>query len=332
MLFPFDSINDAFRGMTFDILNRGIESSPRDMKTKEIFAPRIEIKDPKKRWLTSRVRNADIVYGIGEFFWYMSATNELDYIQYYAPSIGKYSDDGKTLNSGYGFRIFNKWYDQWQNVIEILTNDPDSRQAIIFIRCPEDGKLDTKDSVCTNTLQFFIRDNKLIMITNMRSNDLMVGFVYDVFCFTMMQELMALQLGVELGSYIHIPNSLHIYEPWFDRANEIVNEDIEDFDLGFMSYSVSSPMKQISTVCSYEYDIRNNNFNLQNFCSEVIFDFAVSDYWKQIIMLLLFKRFFKKESSVNDSIIKVSIRQYLLQHGNYFFSNYVDRKMESLDG
>jgi thymidylate synthase len=46
----------------------------------------------------------------------------------------------------------------------------------------------------------------------MRSNDIWMGFPYDVFSFTAMQCLMAMELGLGIGTYTHIAGSLHLYE------------------------------------------------------------------------------------------------------------------------
>ena len=50
------------------------------------------------------------------------------------------------------------------------------------------------------------------MTTYMRSNDLWMGFPYDVFQFTNMQVLMSMELGVGIGFYTHISGSLHLYK------------------------------------------------------------------------------------------------------------------------
>ena len=59
----------------------------------------------------------------------------------------------------------------------------------------------------------------------MRSNDLWLGFPYDVFQFTCMQVLMSMELGIELGSYTHIAGSLHMYKRDFDKAIERYKEE-----------------------------------------------------------------------------------------------------------
>ncbi len=49
--------------------------------------------------------------------------------------------------------------------------------------------------------RFFLRDGRLHMHTTMRSQDVWLGFCYDIFTATMLQELLAGWLGAELGSY-----------------------------------------------------------------------------------------------------------------------------------
>jgi thymidylate synthase len=46
----------------------------------------------------------------------------------------------------------------------------------------------------------------------MRSNDAFIGLPHDVFCFTMLQEMVARILGVELGQYRHFVGSMHLYD------------------------------------------------------------------------------------------------------------------------
>lgn len=119
---------------------------------------------------------------------------------------------------------------QWNALIEILTADKDSRQAVINIHVPSDRHAGNKDVACTLTLQFFIRENKLYMITNMRSNDIILGFTNDVFQFTMLQEALMLQLRatypeLELGHYYHNAGSMHIYDRHFEMANKIIADE-----------------------------------------------------------------------------------------------------------
>lgn len=167
--------------------------------------------EPRNNILQSAVRKMSIKYAVGELLWYLSGSNKLSDILPYAKFWKDMSDDGVTLNSAYGYRIHNKYmFDQWEYVKQLLTLDPNSRQAIIHIKEP--SPISTKDLPCTICLQYLLREGALYGTTYMRSNDIWLGFPYDVFAFSCMQTKLAMELGVELGSYTHIAGSLHLYE------------------------------------------------------------------------------------------------------------------------
>jgi thymidylate synthase len=73
-----------------------------------------------------------------------------------------------------------------------------------------------------------IRGGKLEAVGYMRANDAYRGIVSDVFSFTFIQELIARELGVEVGRYHHSVGSLHIYEADI-AAVESVLEHVDDF-------------------------------------------------------------------------------------------------------
>src|ERR1035437_3254192 len=57
-----------------------------------------------------------------------------------------------------------------------------------------------------------LRNGKLYWTQIMRSNDLFRGTPYNFVQFTMLQELLAGWLGVTMGSYTQLSDSLHVYE------------------------------------------------------------------------------------------------------------------------
>lgn len=177
------------------------------------------IKDPTRSFVNSKIRNLPIRYAVGEMLWYMSGNNKLSEIQKYTKNWDRMSDDGICVNSNYGCCIKYKYgFDQWDYVRNLLFKEPNTRQAIIHIKEPNNKP--SKDVNCTVCLQFFIRNKKLYLTTYMRSNDLWMGFPYDVFQFMNMQVLMSMELGVELGTYTHIAGSLHLYERDFIEARK----------------------------------------------------------------------------------------------------------------
>ena len=169
------------------------------------------ITDPTKNIMKNNVRNLSMKYAIGEMLWYLSGNKNLSEIRKYTKAWDRMSDDGETVNSNYGWCIKYKYgFDQWEYVKDLLTKSPETRQAVIHIKTADDKE--SKDVNCTVCLQFFIREGKLHATTYMRSNDIWMGFPYDVFQFTCMQILMSMELGVELGTYTHVAGSLHLYQ------------------------------------------------------------------------------------------------------------------------
>ena len=215
--------------------------TPRGSKVKELIAPTLVLRNPRARLLGIKARKADYGFAVGEFLWYWNGRQDLESLAYYNKRAPSFSDDGKTVNSAYGYRIRvdNKYYGstQWRACKKTLLADVDSRRALLIInnsfdniRAVEEG---SKDVPCTLSLQFFIRNNRLILHTHMRSNDIIWGLTYDLFSFSLLQEAMCLELnaegmpGLELGEYIHTAGSLHLYEQHFKMATEIVDEASE---------------------------------------------------------------------------------------------------------
>lgn len=184
------------------------------------------INDPTHNIITSGIRKMPMRYAVGELLWYLSGSNKLTDISKFSSAWEKLSDDGYTVNSAYGYRIKERFgFDQWEYVQNLLIKDPNTRQAVIHIKDASIGY--TKDTPCTVCLQFLLRNNKLHMTTYMRSNDIWLGFPYDVFSFTCLQMLMAFEIGAEIGIYTHVAGSLHLYERNYKKINWSPEKGVE---------------------------------------------------------------------------------------------------------
>lgn len=248
----YKNFQEAYYGMLNKVVNEGKDAVVRGLDMKEIIPGYFEIANPRDRLLNIDCRSKIKKYIFGELMWYLTGRDDNEFINKYSKMWNSLMDDGIHNNSAYGKYIFNPMpnkgygviYDgsndpnynknlefrtQWDFVKDVLTKDPCSRQAVIHIKPIQ--MYSTKDTVCTYFLQFFIRDGKLDMIACMRSNDLMFGTTYDVFMFTFLQELMAAELGVEVGTYKHFASNMHIYKKDMAKINEILaeNPDKETF-------------------------------------------------------------------------------------------------------
>ena len=199
----------------------------------EINGALLQIKNPRAR-LSRTERKNTLFSCLGEFLWYLAASDKVDFIQYYIPGYDKFSDDGKTIYGAYGPRLFelNGNIDQVQNVIETLRTSPSSRRAVIQLFRGEDLSDNIKsrreDLPCTCTFQFTVRNHQLNMMVMMRSNDAFLGLPHDVFAFTMLQELIARSLGVEVGPYKHAVGSLHLYTKHTKAIQDYLEEGVQE--------------------------------------------------------------------------------------------------------
>ena len=119
------------------------------------------------------------------------------------------ADKDGNVNSNYGWQWQRN--DQLKKVIASLSNNYDSRQAVISIY---DGKeIDdyANDTPCTYAVQFTILNNKLNMSVVMRSNDIWYGFCNDQYQFSNLQMYVAYQLNLPVGTYYHFAHNLHLY-------------------------------------------------------------------------------------------------------------------------
>ena len=272
----FETVHEMLIYVYQQILHFGIKVAPRGLPTREILGESCRVVNPRARLFKRPCKMMSLPFAIGEFLWYLNKSNNMSEIAYYAPSLKKFSDDGITLNSAYGSRIFGVHpfvrNNQWEYVKQLLKSDKSSRQAIIHIRTLKDEDILTKDHPCTLTLHFLIRDDCLNLIVNMRSNDLYMGSCYDIFSFTMFQEMMAWELGIPLGFYQHSVNSWHLYEKNISILDENLSSSIPMPEWSFEKNT-------IDTVLTIEKRMRNGvKIEIEKVC--------LDSCWKDWLLIL----------------------------------------------
>ena len=229
------AFNTDFKEIILDIDSIGSTSQPRDMKVKELIVDQRSF-NPTQTIANFENRKFNWKYFAGELAWYLEKNRDVDFI-------GKFSGFWSTLtnpntneiNSNYGSLLFG---DQLQWVLDSLKADKNTRQAIAFLNQPKFQFEGNKDFVCTMYLNFFIRDNKLNMKVQMRSNDIFYGLTFDAPFFGFVHQHMRLWLletypDLELGTYHHCADNIHFYERHFELAAKIKNElnsDIEEYE------------------------------------------------------------------------------------------------------
>lgn len=270
-------------------------------ETAEIIGALIEITNPRARLSRSETRGK-LYSSLGELLWYLSKENRLDFIVEYVSRYKDETEDGVTIYGGYGPRLFGPAVDQVKNIIELLRERPTSRRAVIQIFDKTDIATPHKEIPCTTTLQFFVRDSRLDMVVTMRSNDAYFGLPHDVFCFTMLQEIIARSLGNDVGIYRHFAGSLHIYKERWDDAQNFVNEAYQQ-RIAMPEMPAEDPWPSISIILGAEQRIRAGEpFDVSTL--------GLSDYWCDLVRIL--QIFFAKgdQGRITNLAEQINFRRY----------------------
>jgi len=166
-----------------------------------------------------------------ELDWYDSMSTNINDIygeDREPPQAWKYSANTHgEINSNYGFLILSdKYHNQYGQVIDELLRSPDGRRASMIYNRPEIwveyNENDKNDFICTNAVTYYIRDNKLHCVVQMRSNDVVFGYKNDYawqkhVLNTLAKDITALSEEEITAGNIHWQvQNLHVYERHFD--------------------------------------------------------------------------------------------------------------------
>lgn len=160
-----------------------------------------------------------------ELEWYKSMSLNVNDIPGGTPAIWELvSDEEGYINSNYGWCIWSRQnYNQYHRVFEELWNNPQSRRAVMIYTRPsmwdEYNTNGMSDFMCTNAVQYMIRDGELEAVVQMRSNDVVFGYKNDYAWQKHVLDMLAKQLNVKSGKIYWNAGSLHVYERHFNLIN-----------------------------------------------------------------------------------------------------------------
>lgn len=252
----YHNLDEILSSLCTYVLEYGDLVSTRNKLTREIYPCNFVLENVSNRCIVNPKRKWSMPLALGELAWHLDGSDSLEHLTYYASQWGHFSTGNKIVESCYGKKIFRGENSQWKRLINLLKEDPFSRRAVLsFHNGNNTLRHDLNDVSCTVSLQFLIRKGRLDAITYMRSNDVILGLPYDIFLFTMLQEILARELGVECGRYFHNVGSMHIYERHFELA-EVIR------DSRFNSFLTMSPVEELNLLedyLSFERELRFNN-------------------------------------------------------------------------
>ncbi len=186
--------------------------------TKEILHAGFTIQDPRQRWVVVRQPALNPAFAIAEVIWMLNGRKDSAFLNYWNSQLPNYAGSGKEYHGAYGFRLRRHFgVDQLERAYLALRHNPNGRQVVLQIwnsvnDLPDEiGNPVNSDIPCNIVSLLKLRGGRLEWMQVIRSNDLFRGVPYNFIQFTSIQEILAGWLGVEVGSYNQISDSLHLY-------------------------------------------------------------------------------------------------------------------------
>ena len=163
-------------------------------------------------------------YVEAELQWYNSCSTNVNdiYDDRDPPAAWKYSsNEHGEINSNYGHLIYDdKFYNQYERVLWELDENRDTRRASMIYQRPsiwaeynQNGK---NDFICTNAVTYYIRNDELQAVVQMRSNDVVFGYKNDFAWQQNVLESLSQDLDIEPGFIQWQVQNMHVYERHFD--------------------------------------------------------------------------------------------------------------------
>lgn len=233
--------NDVWKKAAGMLLEQNVTLNGRTGEVYELLHTFMTIENPRQKWIYDRIPPISVGFALAELVWIINGEDRADIINYWNPKLKDFAGTREFYRGAYGKRIrFHFGFDQLEKAYRALQSVPESRQVVIQIYDTKedfpihDGQPQNADIPCNVCSLLKVRNGELEWSQIMRSNDVLLGMPYNFVQFTGLQEILAGWLGLEVGSYNHYSDSLHLYVrdiPKVAVGKEVVIDNIDSLSL-----------------------------------------------------------------------------------------------------
>ena len=151
----------------------------------------------------------------------------------------------------------------------------------------------------------------------MRANNAFQGIVGDVFSNTFLQEFLATQLGLPMGSYAHHVGSMHVIDADLNRVEKVLDEAARrlpgSLPFRFPTMPATTSWDDIRQVHVHEAALRQDKERLT---PAKIGRGGLAPYWRQVLLLFELYR-----EIIHDQVVDRDVYDALLPGFQYLVSN-----------
>lgn len=375
-----ETFSHGYFPLVKSMVNSGKLQKSRNGDTIEILNFKTTITNPKIKTAGGYGRNINVFFLLYEAIWIWLGEKNVKPLTIFNARMSDFSDNGEVFHAPYGFRLRHyglpsdhdlflkqcqeqglndrevllppkdfKGLDQLKNALVQLSKNEEDRRVVMSIWNPVlDSDFRCKDLPCNDMVMLKIRDGRLHITIQNRSNDVHWGLPTNVFQFGFLLECMAVILGKELGTQVHNSQSLHVYlsnpTTLTMLANEKTGESISDvlgensvqkMDYGFREgLSVEEKYADFDKALRriyegiIEYHDNDKDFNFIFEHGEVSHGICPSVFFTVVTELLKLYVDYKKEKNKDDDL-KIAMIGRILKIGDINF--FTDLKILAIN-
>lgn len=175
-----------------------------------------------------------------ELLWFLRGDTNVKFLHDHGVTIwDEWADEKGDLGPVYGLQ-WRQWagvdwktrhtviVDQIANVIESLRTDPHGRRHIVTAWQP--AEIDQMAlPPCHCLFQFFVVDGKLSCQLYQRSADIFLGVPFNIASYALLTHLIAREVGLEVGEFVHTFGDVHLYANHVEQAREQLTREPRGF-------------------------------------------------------------------------------------------------------
>ncbi|WP_409342297.1 thymidylate synthase [Paenibacillus sp. MBLB4367] len=251
------AVDRIYNNLVMDILENGEWDKDHDVRTKwadgtpaytkSIICKQIKLDNEEVPILTTK--RVPWKSAIHELLWfYVQRTSDCGYLDDHEVKLWKeWTNANNNIGKAYGYQLGKpvmlkgKITNQVHHLIDQLKHNPASRRHVISLWNIDD--LDQMELYpCVWNNQWLVKQGRLHLIVNARSNDIGLGHPLNVFQYYVLQRMIAQVTGYGMGTLTFNINDAHIYERHMEPLKEQsereaypapelwINPDIRNFD------------------------------------------------------------------------------------------------------
>lgn len=228
----------------------------------------LTIRQPTMRVLSDATRNANPFFHVMETVWMFAGDNRVVWLEQFNKKIAKYADEDelgtRIINGAYGHRWLQRWGPQVQYIVQLLKEEPTTRQAVLTMWDPTEDLFHRhwNDRPCNTHIYFRVHDGALNMTVCNRSNDLIWGMLgANAVHMTYLHELVAQAVKLPLGVYRVFTNNLHFYLNQYPNTQDLYDTVTLDWVYPAYTYPILWEGEDLTEFLRDCRRFVNGNFN-----------------------------------------------------------------------